>query len=54
MSDCYFVVERAGIHTTFQDSGYDHLQHHGITPGGVIDNNLFKQLLNMHKYKCNL
>ena len=42
MSDCYFVVERAGIHTTFQDSGYDHLQHHGITPGGVIDNNLFK------------
>ena len=42
MSDGQFVVERSGIHTTFQDSGYDHLQHLGITTGGVIDNNLFK------------
>ena len=42
MNDCYFVVERSGVHTTFQDSGYDHLQHLGITTGGVVDNNLFK------------
>ena len=42
MNDCYFVVERAGIYTTFQDSGYDLLQHLGITTGGVVDNNLFK------------
>ena len=42
MSNCHFVVERSGIHTTFQDSGYVNLQHLGITPGGVVDNNLFK------------
>ena len=42
MSDYYFVVERSGIYTTFQDSGYEHLQHFGITTGGVVDNNLFK------------
>jgi len=42
MSACYFVVERSGIHTTFQDSGYEHLQHFGITTGGVVDSNLFK------------
>ena len=42
MSKCYFVVERSGIHTTFQDSGYEHLQHLGITTGGVVDDNLFK------------
>ena len=41
MSDFHFVVERPGIHTTFQDSGYEHLQHFGITTGGVVDNNLF-------------
>ena len=41
MSNCYFSVERAGIYTTFQDSGYDFLQHFGVTTGGVIDNNLF-------------
>ena len=45
MSDFHFVVERPGIHTTFQDSGYEHLQHFGITTGGVIDNNLFKIVL---------
>jgi len=42
MNNSYFIVERSGIHTTFQDSGYAHLQHLGITTGGVIDNNLFK------------
>ncbi|HJL58156.1 MAG: biotin-dependent carboxyltransferase family protein [Pelagibacteraceae bacterium] len=42
MSNYHFVVERSGIHTTFQDSGYEHLQHIGITTGGVVDNNLFK------------
>ena len=42
MSDFHFVVERPGIHTTFQDSGYEHLQHFGITTGGVVDNNLYK------------
>jgi len=42
MSDYYFMVERSGIHTTFQDSGYELLQHFGITTGGVVDNNLFK------------
>jgi len=41
MSNCYFSVERAGIYTTFQDSGYDFLQHFGVTTGGVVDNNLF-------------
>ena len=42
MSDYYFMVERSGIHTTFQDSGYELLQHFGITTGGIVDNNLFK------------
>ena len=42
MSNYHFVVERPGVHTTFQDSGYEHLQHFGITTGGIVDNNLFK------------
>ena len=42
MSNHYFTVERPGIHTTFQDSGYEYLQHFGITTGGVVDNNLFQ------------
>ena len=42
MNKYHFVVERPGIHTTFQDSGYENLQHFGITTGGVIDKNLFK------------
>ena len=42
MSNFYFSVERAGIYTTFQDSGYDFLQHFGVTTGGVMDNNLFR------------
>ena len=50
MSNYYFTVERPGIHTTFQDSGYEYLQHFGITTGGVVDNNLF-QIAN--KLLCN-
>ena len=42
MSDYHFVVERSGVYSTFQDSGYENLQHFGITTGGVVDNNLFK------------
>ena len=42
MSNYYFTVERPGIYTTFQDSGYESLQHFGITTGGVVDNNLFQ------------
>ena len=42
MSNYYFTVERPGIYTTFQDSGYEYLQHFGITTGGVVDNNLFQ------------
>jgi len=42
MSNFYFTVERPGIHTTFQDSGYKYLQHFGITTGGIVDNNLFQ------------
>ena len=32
-----FEVVRAGIHTTFQDSGFFNVQHIGITTGGVSD-----------------
>ena len=42
MSNYHFTVERPGIHTTFQDFGYEYLQHFGITTGGVVDNNLFQ------------
>ena len=37
----YFKVFRKGLHTTFQDSGFDNFQHLGITTAGVVDNNLF-------------
>ena len=42
MNNYYFTVQRPGIHTTFQDSGYEYLQHFGITTGGVVDDNLFQ------------
>jgi len=42
MSNYSFKVIRGGIHSTFQDTGFENLQHLGITTGGVIDNNLFK------------
>ena len=41
MSNFHFFVERSGIYTTFQDSGFDHLQHFGITTSGAVDTNLF-------------
>ena len=41
MKDNFFTVLRGGVHTSFQDLGFQNLQHLGITTGGVIDNNLF-------------
>ena len=41
MKDNFFNVLRGGVHTSFQDLGFQNLQHLGITTGGVIDNNLF-------------
>ena len=37
-----FKVLRGGIHSTFQDDGYDHAQHLGISTGGVADQDSFK------------
>ena len=34
MSKYFFQVERAGVHTTFQDLGRFNVQHLGICPGG--------------------
>jgi UPF0271 protein len=42
MSKHYFQVERAGVHTTFQDFGRFNVQHLGICPGGSMDSNLLK------------
>ena len=42
MSKYYFQVERAGVHTTFQDLGRFNVQHLGICPGGSMDSNLLK------------
>jgi len=42
MNKYYFQVERAGIHTTFQDLGRFNVQHLGICPGGPMDSNLLK------------
>ena len=42
MNDLFFKVERKGIFSTFQDSGFFNLQHLGISTGGVMDRNLFK------------
>ena len=41
MKNNYFKVLRAGIHTTFQDSGFVNKQHLGITTGGVMDHDLY-------------
>ena len=41
MKDNFFNVLRGGVHTSFQDLGFQNFQHLGITTGGVIDNNLF-------------
>ena len=37
-----FKVLRGGIHSTFQDDGYDHSKHLGISTGGVADQDSFK------------
>ena len=42
MQSNYFQVQRGGIHSTFQDTGFNNVQHLGITTGGVIDNHLFQ------------
>ncbi|SVE38845.1 uncharacterized protein METZ01_LOCUS491699, partial [marine metagenome] len=42
MQSNYFQVQRGGIHSTFQDTGFKNVQHIGITTGGVIDNHLFQ------------
>jgi len=42
MSKYYFQVERAGVHSTFQDLGRFNVQHLGICPGGPMDSNLLK------------
>ena len=38
MSNNYFDIIRAGINTTFQDKGRDHLYHIGIPFSGAMDN----------------
>ena len=35
--DNYFILERAGINTTFQDNGRKNLNHIGVPIGGVMD-----------------
>ena len=37
MNNIFFEVIRSGINTTFQDKGRFHIQHFGVTPGGVMD-----------------
>ena len=55
MNDLFFKVERKGIFSTFQDSGFFNLQHLGISTGGVMDRNLFKisnKILNNNLNEC--
>ena len=42
MNKYYFQIERAGVHTTFQDLGRFNVQHLGICPGGSMDSGLLK------------
>ena len=37
MSNTYFEVLRAGVNTTIQDIGRNHMNHLGITISGAID-----------------
>ena len=57
MQSNYFEVLRGGVHSTFQDTGFNNVQHFGITTGGVIDNHLFqlvnKLLANDLSFTCN-
>ena len=41
MKNNYFEVLRGGVHSTFQDTGFNNVQHLGITTGGVVDTLLF-------------
>ena len=41
MNNNYFEIIRAGINTTFQDKGRDHLFHIGIPFSGAMDNRNF-------------
>lgn len=42
MTNTYFEILRAGINTTIQDSGRDHLYHLGITVSGACDQKKYK------------
>ena len=37
MNKTYFEILRAGVNTTIQDKGRNHLYHIGITVSGAID-----------------
>ena len=41
MNNNYFEIIRAGINTTFQDKGRNHLYHIGIPFSGAMDNRNF-------------
>ena len=42
MTDTFFEILRAGINTTMQDTGRNHLYHIGITVSGAIDQRNYK------------
>jgi biotin-dependent carboxylase-like uncharacterized protein len=42
MSNTYFEILRAGINTTIQDKGRNHMYHLGITVSGAIDQRNYK------------
>jgi len=42
MTDTYFEILRAGINTTMQDTGRNHLYHIGVTISGAIDQRNYK------------
>ena len=42
MTDTYFEILRAGVNTTMQDAGRNHLYHIGVTISGAMDQRNFK------------
>jgi len=42
MSNSYFEILRAGVNTTIQDKGRNHMHHFGIAVSGAIDQRNFK------------
>ena len=42
MNNMYFEILRAGINTTIQDKGRNHLYHIGITASGAMDQRIYK------------